>query len=502
MSRIAAIVGRPNVGKSALFNRLVGRKISIVHDMPGVTRDRISAKCKLGRKPFTVFDTGGIGADVDHDFTAQVHTEVEIAVETASLIVFVVDGQEGLAPVDRDLAKRLRRVDRPMILVVNKIDHPNHRSLVSEFSRLGFEPVLAVSAEHGIGIGDLVDRIDAMLPQESDEERAEEKWIPTKVAIVGRPNVGKSSITNALLKDERTLVSPISGTTRDAVDIPYQRGDQHFILIDTAGIRPRGKVDNSVEVFSVMRSEGSINRADLCILVIDAALGVTAQDKKIAGLIQEAGKPCIVAVNKWDLIEDQTEDKDALNAKLEEFREALFFLSYAPLVLLSAKTGQSMDRLFRRVENVREASKKRLGTGPLNRVISAAFQQQPPALRSGRRFKVLYATQADPPRDAVIPVVEIVIFCNSKELLDPSCKRFLENRIRAAQQWEGLPIFFRFRQREVRGKTNASKVPRSRSQPTGSPVRRSTPNRPRAGVTGTGKPKGPGTRRAKLSRKK
>jgi GTP-binding protein len=334
-----------------------------------------------------------------------------------------------------------------------------------------------------------------MLPQESDEDRAEEKLVPVKVAIVGRPNVGKSSITNALLQDERTLVSPISGTTRDAVDIPYQRGDQHFILIDTAGIRPRGKVNNSVEVFSVMRSEGSINRADLCILVIDAALGVTAQDKKIAGLIQEAGKPCVVAVNKWDLIEDQTEDKDALNAKLEEFREELFFLSYAPLVLLSAKTGLSMGRLFRRVENVREASRKRIGTGPLNRIISAAFQQQPPALRSGRRFKVLYATQADPPRDSVIPPVEVVIFCNSKELLDPSCKRFLENRLRAAQPWEGLPIFFRFRQREVRGKP-ANKVLKSRSQPTGSP-RRSSPNRPRAGVTGTGKPKGPGTRRAK-----
>ena len=470
MSRIVAIVGRPNVGKSALFNRLAGRKISIVHDMPGVTRDRISAKCSLGRQPFTVFDTGGIGADVDHDFTAQVHTEVEIAVETSSLIVFVVDGQEGLSPADQDLAKRLRKVDRPLILVVNKIDHANHRSLVSEFARLGFDPVLPVSAEHGVGIGELVDRIDAMLPQETEADRAAERLEPVKVAIVGRPNVGKSSITNALLQDARTLVSPISGTTRDAIDIPYQRGDQHFILIDTAGIRPRGKVDNSVEVFSVMRSEGSINRADLCILVIDASMGITAQDKKIAGLTQEAGKPCIVAINKWDLIEEETEDKEALRAKLEEFRDALFFLPYAPLVLLSAKTGQSMDRLFRRVENVREASRKRIGTGPLNRVIAAAFQQQPPALRSGRRFKVLYATQAEPGRHSVIPPVEIVIFCNSKELLDPSSQRFLENRLRAAQSWEGLPIFFRYRQREVR-KKSGDKVVKSRSQPTGSPKR-------------------------------
>jgi GTP-binding protein len=202
-----------------------------------------------------------------------------------------------------------------------------------------------------------------------------------------------------------------------------------------------------------MRSESSIKRADLCCLVIDASMGVTAQDKKIAGLIQEAGKPCVIAVNKWDLIADKTEDKEALRETLEGFRSSLFFLDYAPLVLLSAKTGASMDRLFRRIENVREASKKRLGTGPLNRVIAAAFDQQPPALRSGRRFKVLYATQAEPPRNAAIPAPEIVVFCNSRELLDPSCRRFLEGRIRAAQPWEGLPVYFKFRQREVRGKT-------------------------------------------------
>jgi GTP-binding protein len=448
MSRTVAIVGRPNVGKSALFNRLAGRKISIVHDMPGVTRDRIHATCKLGREPFEIVDTGGIGAKVDADFTEQVHAEVEIAVEAADLLLFVVDGQSGLAPVDQDLAKRLRRVDKPLVLVVNKIDHPNHSSLPAEFSRLGFSPIIAISAEHGLGIRELVDRVDALLPapEKAGGRRAE----PVKIAIVGRPNVGKSSITNAILQDARTLVSPISGTTRDAVDIPYGRGDQDYILIDTAGIRPRGKVDNSVEVFSVMRAKSSIERADLCLLVIDASMGLTAQDKKIAGLIQDARKPCVVAVNKWDLILERTEGKEALKEVLEEFNSALFFLEYAPQVLVSAKTGASLEKLFKRIENVREASTKRIGTGALNRIIAAAITQQPPAHRAGKRFKVLYATQPEPKSTRAIPAPEIVIFCNDGKLLDTSYRKFLEGKLRKEQPWPGLPILIHFRERKPR----------------------------------------------------
>jgi GTP-binding protein len=451
MSRTVAIVGRPNVGKSALFNRLAGRRISIVHDMPGVTRDRISAECKIGREPFTVIDTGGIGADVDADFTEQVHAEVDLAVEMSDLLLFVVDARDGLTPVDLELAKRLRRVAKPLVLVVNKVDDPKHIPHISEFSRLGFEPVLAVSAEHNRGIAELVDRLDVLLPVEDSDAR-KASTAPVKVAIVGRPNVGKSSITNAILQDERTLVSPISGTTRDAVDVPYRRGEQEFILIDTAGIRPRGKVDNSVEVFSVMRSEEGIRRSDLCCLVIDASMGVTAQDKKIAGLIKDARRPCVVAVNKWDLIEERTHGKEELRATIEEFQSELFFLDYAPLMLLSAKTGAAMDRLFKRIENIREASRKRIGTGALNRLLAAALTQQPPAHRSGKRFKILYATQPDPHDRSPIPLPEIVLFCNNGKLLDDHYRRFLEGCIRKEQAWEGLPLVLHFREREVRGR--------------------------------------------------
>jgi GTP-binding protein len=417
--------------------------------MPGVTRDRISAECSLGRGTFEIVDTGGIGSDVDTDFTKQVRAEVQIALEASDLIVFVVDGQTGLTPVDQDLAKQLRRADKPIILAVNKIDHTKHAPNTAEFSRLGFQPVMAISAEHSIGIGDRVDRIEALLPADA-AETTPGGIDPVKIALVGRPNVGKSSLTNAILQDERTLVSPISGTTRDAVDVPYQRGDQKFILIDTAGIRARTKVNHSVEVFSVMRSESSIKRADLCVLVIDASMGITAQDKKIAGLIQEARKPCVIAVNKWDLIEERTTDKETLRATVEEFQNEMFFLDYAPLMLLSAKEGTAMERLFKRIENVREAATKRIGTGALNRLLAAAQTHQPPALRRGRRFKMLYATQPEHRRPGAIPVPEIVIFCNERKLLDDSYKRFLESRLRKEQAWEGLPIIFHFRERDAK----------------------------------------------------
>ena len=451
MSRTVAIVGRPNVGKSALFNRLAGKKIAIVHDQPGVTRDRLPAECKLGDAPFTIFDTGGIGADVDTDFTQQVRSEVDIAVATSEVLLFVVDGQDGLTLLDTDLAKQLRRVRKPIILVVNKIDHAKHGSYAAEFGKLGFDRVVTTSAEHGHGIKTLVENIEELLPP-PPEDTGEEQVRPLKVAIVGRPNVGKSSLTNAILGDDRTLVSPISGTTRDAIDISYQRGDRHYILIDTAGIRPRGKVDNSVEVFSVMRSESSIKRADLCCLVLDATAGVTAQDKKIAGLIQEAKKPCIIAVNKWDLIKDKTGEEDGIKKVLEEISSELFFLSYAPKLLVSAKTGASLTRLFKAIEKVEIGANQRIGTGVLNRTIADAFTQQPAAIRGGKRFKVLYATVPEPRRDIPIPVPEIVIFCNHFKYLDEAYKRYLEARIREQVPYMGLPILFHFRGREERGK--------------------------------------------------
>ena len=452
MSRTVAIVGRPNVGKSALFNRLAGKKIAIVHDQPGVTRDRIPAECRLGDAPFTIFDTGGIGADVDTAFKEQVRSEVDIAVATSEVLLFVVDGHDGLTNLDTDLAKQLRRVRKPIILVVNKIDHAKHGSYANEFSKLGFERVVTTSAEHGLGMKTLVENIEELLPPHVEKTEEEKNRRPLRVAIVGRPNVGKSSLTNAILGDDRTMVSPISGTTRDAVDIAYQRGERHYVLIDTAGIRARTKVDNSVEVFSVMRSESSIKRADLCCLVLDASVGVTAQDKKIAGLIQEAQKPCILALNKWDLIKERTDGEGALKEVLEEIASELFFLSYAPRLFVSAKTGASLTRLFKSIEKVETGAHQRLGTGILNRVIAEAMTQQPSAIRAGKRFKILYATVPEPQYKTPIPVPEIVVFCNHYKYLDEHYKRFLEGKIREVAPYEGLPLLVRFRGREERGK--------------------------------------------------
>jgi GTP-binding protein len=448
-SRTAAIVGRPNVGKSALFNRLAGRKISIVHDQPGVTRDRIVSECKLGEHPFTVIDTGGIGADFDASFTEQVHAEVELALQTAEVILFVVDGQDGLTPVDSELARRLRRVSKPVVLVINKVDVDKHRNMDADFSRLGFEHSVRVSAEHDRNISELVALAESFLPPPRGDEPPAR--IPIKLALVGRPNVGKSSLVNAILEDSRTMVSPISGTTRDAVDVPYEQGGQPYILIDTAGIRPRGKVSNSVEVFSVMRSEKSIRRADLCILVIDATTGVTAQDKKIAGQIQEERKPCVVAVNKWDLIEIEGDRKEFLHAFMQGIRNELFFLDYAPVTLVSAKTGDNMTRLFRTIEEVRHCSGKRITTGPLNRLMQSVLSANPPPIRSGKRFKILYATQLDTGGEA-IPPPHFLLFVNSAEVLAPAYKKYLEGQIREVSPFTGLPVIIDLRGRPPREK--------------------------------------------------
>lgn len=463
-ARTVAIVGRPNVGKSALFNRLAARKISIVHDQPGVTRDRITAVCKLGQEPFEIIDTGGIGGDVDASFTDAVHAEVDIALAAADLLLFVVDGQDGVTPVDLELAKRLRRIDKPLILVVNKIDHDKHSNAPVEFSRLGFSPQIAISAEHNRGIGDLLAAIESKLPEPVESffpATANAHLPPIKIAIVGRPNVGKSSLTNAILHDDRTLVSPISGTTRDAIDIPYERHGNRYVLIDTAGIRPRGKVDNVVEVFSVMRAESSIRRSDLCLLVIDATMGVTAQDKKIAGIIQEAKKPCVVAINKWDLIKERTADKESLTAVLEGMRAELFFLDYAPTMLVSAKTGAELTRLFKTIERVKTESHERIGTGVLNRMLETVMTRHPPGVRGGKRFKVLFATQPDHESRWPIPLPEFVFFVNDEKLLDKTYRRFLETRLREKRPYTGLPLIFHFRPREARemdnNKTRGSK---------------------------------------------
>ena len=455
--RTVAIVGRPNVGKSALFNRLARRRISIVHDQPGVTRDRITTECRWGDVPFMLIDTGGIGSDVDTSFTDQVDAEVTVAMETADLILFMVDAQAGLTPVDQTLAKRLRKIDKPILLVVNKVDHPKHEELDIDFARLGFKQSLCISAEHNKGITDLVEQIQGLLPEAPAPEMETSVEPAVEIAIVGRPNVGKSSLINAILQDSRTMVSNISGTTRDAVDVPYRRGERDYTLIDTAGIRPRGKQDSSVEIFSVMRSERSIRRADLCVLVVDATAGVTAQDKKIAGQIQEAEKPCLVAVNKWDLVKEAGEfgsRKEQLEVLLEKIRVELFFVDYAPIIVLSALKGEGMTRLFKIIEQIRAQSRERIGTGPLNRLLAEALTAHPPPARQNKRLKIVYATQPERHENVhtPIPVPSILLFVNQSDLLVPNYRKYLDAQIRKEVPWTGLPLKFYFKEREARGR--------------------------------------------------
>ena len=468
-----AIVGRPNVGKSALFNRLAGRMISIVHDQPGITRDRlVTLSDPRYGAPFEIIDTGGIGAEADGSFSARVQVEAEIALASADVILLVVDGRAGITPVDEILVQRLRRAEKPVLLIVNKIDEEMHTPLEAEFARLGFAEVLGLSAAHGRGMRELVSAIEQHLAElappaeEPDgaavpmpEEAAVLELRVPKIALVGRPNVGKSSLTNAILGQDRTIVSDIAGTTRDAVDVSCLFNQKPYVLIDTAGIRHRGKRDNSAEIFSVMRSEESIRRADLCILVIDASAGVTAQDRQIAGLIQKANKPCVVAVNKWDLLEPPEDTRAGVRTFREEWlQEAqaqLFFMPHVPLIALSALRREQVGRLFTLVERVRRAALETIGTGPLNRLLHAALELQPPPLRSNKRFKLLYATHFGGRSGAPIPVPAFLLFVNDPALLVDTYRKYLENKIREVFPLPGLPILFKMRGRELKDATSS-----------------------------------------------
>ncbi len=454
-----AIIGRPNVGKSALFNRLIRRKIAIVHDQPGITRDRISAVCNRGEQPFTLWDTGGIFGAGEKDLRAQVHQTAEHALHESDLLLFVVDGKDGLSPIDQDLARTLRRSRKPIVVVVNKIDHDKHESLAVEFDSLGFEKVVSISAEHNRGISDLLGEIDQLLPEaaaagadpdrtDSDADKAEVAKIGyNKIAIIGRPNVGKSSLINAIVQSERAIVSELPGTTRDSIDISFEREDRRFLFIDTAGMRRRGKHSSSVEVFSVMRAERSIRRADLCVLIVDLTSGVTAQDKRIAGLIQEARKAGLVVLNKWDLVKPKRGERQAIRELVDEARERIFFLDYTPVLVASARTGENVEKLFEMIDKIERASAKRIGTGVLNRLMRAAFAANPPPMVKGRRLKLFYAAQAAGAKDRRLQAVEIVLFVNDPGLLSQSYARYLEARIRDAQPYDGVPIILTLRPR-------------------------------------------------------
>jgi GTP-binding protein len=466
-----AIVGRPNVGKSALFNRLIGRKIAIVHDQPGITRDRISAICKRAARPFALWDTGGIIGIGERELSAQVRSAANEALRESDLLLFVVDAKEGLSPVDEDLGRALRRSQKPVLLVINKIDNEKREPLAAEFDSLGFERSIVISAEHDRGISDLIDQIEQCLARRAalfqtplsaaGKPPLLDRSPALAIAIVGRPNVGKSSFINTLVHSERAIVSELPGTTRDAVDVLYKRDGQEFVFIDTAGIRRRGKHSSSVEVFSVMRAERSIRRANVCVLVVDLTMGVTAQDKRIAGLIQSARKAAIVVLNKWDLVKPRRGEKPSGKEVVEETRSRIFFLNYAPVLITSASTGENVDRLFALIQKVQRAAQKRIGTGVLNRLLRQAFEANPPPLVKGRRLKLFYATQ---PRSGGFPAVEqafekagfglappeFMLFVNDPSLMNETYRRYLEARIREAEPYPGLPIILTLRARATK----------------------------------------------------
>lgn len=462
----AVLVGRPNVGKSALFNRLAGRRISIVHDQPGVTRDRIEAVCRLGDTPFSIVDTGGIGAAPDPDFSEATHRAADDAIESADTVLFVVDGKDGLLPLDAELAAKLRRASRPVVLVVNKLDNPKHDDLEAEFLKLGFPGIVGVSAVHGRGTDDLLSAIERAFGRSELEIAPPENALPPRIVVIGRPNVGKSSLTNALLGSSRAIVSDIAGTTRDALEVPCELGGRPYLLLDTAGIRHRSRHNTSVEVFSVMRSEEAIRMADVCVLVIDAQTGVTEQDKRIAGLVQKARKAVVVAVNKADLLAADTTHREALKDRLQIWRSQLFFLPYAPLVLLSAKTGENLKRLGTTLEKVRQHATRRLGTGELNRVVREAMTLHPPPMKGARRLKVFYATQLEESSPRPFAPVKFLCFVNAPGLLTPTYETYLAAQLRRVREYPGLPLVIELRARpesERRIRSRGGKRPGKRA---------------------------------------
>ena len=458
--KTVAIVGRPNVGKSALFNRLAGLNISIVHDMAGVTRDRITAECRRGPQVFQIMDTGGIGANTDDVLTGQVQTEAEIALDVADLLLFVVDVFEGVTPIDQTLTAMLRRVRKPVILVCNKADSEKRRLGSGEFSRLGFQDIAEVSAVHGYGIDALVDMISEKLELKAATEEEEAEALerrqsrPLKLAIVGLPNAGKSSLVNAILGQDRAIVSEVAGTTRDSLDLHCTYNGKRYQLIDTAGIRRTAKVDTDVEIFSIQRSIQAVKRADICLLVVDCADGAKMQDRKIAQLILEERKPCILVMNKFDLFHPTAKQKDRLEELKEMMSREFFFLHYAPLVAISAKEKDNIGKLFVQIEAVRKGAQSRIGTGVLNRLLHEAIENTPgPLGRSRFAFKLLYVTQVhDTHEDAQVPVPHFVLFANRAAKMTEGYLRFLESVIR--QEWPAPGVPFRM---SVRGKQPKTK---------------------------------------------
>lgn len=438
---IVAVVGRPNVGKSTLFNKLVGSRLSIVDDTPGVTRDRIYGDCEWLGHHFLLVDTGGIEPQSDDIILSQMRRQAQLAIDSADVIILVTDVKSGVVATDSDVAAMLQKSGKPIVLCVNKCDGIGDLPMdFYEFYNLGIGDPIAVSAVHGHGTGDLLDEVLKYLPDEKSEEEEDDT---TSVAIIGKPNVGKSSLVNAISGEERAIVSNIAGTTRDATDTYVENSHGKFVFIDTAGLRRKSKVDDAIEKYSVIRARMAVERAQVCVIMIDAVEGFTEQDSKVAGIAHDLGKACIIAVNKWDAVEKDGNTMDKYRKKL---MNDFSFMSYAPIIFISAKTGQRIERLYELIKYVDSQNAMRISTGKLNDILAAATARVQPPTDKGKRLKIYYMTQAStrPPT--------FVSFVNRKELFHFSYQRYLENQIREVFGLEGTPVRFVIREREDKSK--------------------------------------------------
>lgn len=446
MKPTVAVVGRPNVGKSTLFNKITGKRISIVEDTPGITRDRIFADAEWLGKEFTLIDTGGIEPRTDDIILSQMRHQASLAIDMADVILFMVNVKDGLTAADSDVAAMLMKSGKPVILVCNKVDNPGNPPMEAyEFYNLGMGDPVMVSSIHGLGVGDLLDMIVSYFPENAFLDEDENV---IKVAVAGKPNAGKSSLVNKILGEERVIVSDIPGTTRDAIDSEVTMDEQKYVFIDTAGMRKRGKINENVERYSVVRALNAVDRADVCIIMLDANEGVTEQDTKIAGYIHEQGKASIIAVNKWDIVEKETNTMTEFKKRL---KEGFNFMMYAPSIFISAKTGLRIDKLFPLINQVKEQNERRISTGLLNDVINDAIALVQPPSDKGKRLKIYYATQAStkPPT--------FILFVNNAELAHYSYVRYLENKIRETFGFEGTPIKFIVREKGEKQPTQGVK---------------------------------------------
>ena len=436
---IVAVVGRPNVGKSTLFNRIVGVRAAIVEDEPGVTRDRLYQEAEWAGRNFILVDTGGLDFRESGEIHAGVRRQIEIAIEEADAVLFVVDARAGLNPDDEDAATVLRRAEKPVVLVANKVENFAKQDQLYEFYRLGLGDPTPISAAEGLNTGDMLDQLVALLPAE--DQATEEDDAVVKIAVIGRPNVGKSSLVNAILGEERVIVSQIAGTTRDAIDSPLEQDGKRYLIIDTAGIRRKSKVRDAKEKYSVIRALKAVERCDVALLLLDAVDGVTEQDKRIAGYAHEAGKAAVIVVNKWDLIE---KDDKTMNRFTQRLRAELSYMQYAPAVFISALTGQRVQRVLKQVDLVAAQHAARINTAEVNNLIKEAVMHNPPPGDKTRRLKIVYATQGGvkPPK--------FILFVNDPELMHFSYRRYLENQFRNAYGFEGTPIWFGLRKRSAK----------------------------------------------------